>query len=390
MSRPPRRTRRAAALLLALALLITGLVAGAAQAATQTRPVKVMTRNLYLGADLTPAITAPNAIAAANANYDIFQIVGQTNFPERAKVLANEIVDQTPDLIGLQEAAMWRKGPLELPPSTNVGVPNATTVVYDYLENLRSELALRGEPYDIVVVQDEADLEGGAFQGNPFIPGSGFDPSDAFDIRLTQRDAILVRRAAVQAGDVVVGTTSHAYYGTQLTLPTAAGPKLSRRGWVSANVTVKGRAFRFVDTHLEAFHAYVRAAQAGELGQTLVPTSKVVLVGDLNSAPDDTPPTPPVAGAPALPPAFAFLTTVFGYQDTWAAINADDPGFTSGFNELVNDTDTSGIDHRIDHVLQKGSLSVLKAKVTGTDPANRTPGGLWPSDHAGVVTKLQP
>jgi hypothetical protein len=32
---------------------------------------------------------------------------------------------------------------------------------------------------------------------------------------------------------------------------------------------------------------------------------------------------------------------------------------------------------------------VVSAEVVGDDPADRTTGGLWPSDHAGVVATLR-
>ena len=89
--------------------------------------------------------------------------------------------------------------------------------------------------------------------------------------------------------------------------------------------------------------------------------------------------------------AYALLTGTFGYADTWIQANGSAPGFTSGFNELVNDANTSGLDTRIDHVLTRGAAEPSdKSLVTGTDPANRTPAGLWPSDHAGVVTRVFP
>jgi hypothetical protein len=47
------------------------------------------------------------------------------------------------------------------------------------------------------------------------------------------------------------------------------------------------------------------------------------------------------------------------------------------------------LNDRRDFVLFRGSFQVLRADLVGADPANRTTSGLWPSDHAGVLAKLE-
>jgi hypothetical protein len=44
---------------------------------------------------------------------------------------------------------------------------------------------------------------------------------------------------------------------------------------------------------------------------------------------------------------------------------------------------------RIDLVLFRGGFGTLGAQRIGNSTADLTPSGLWPSDHAGVVTRLQ-
>ena len=126
-----RRTR------LVLGVLTLSAVLGAAPAQAATPTAKVMSRNLYLGADLTPAIQATSFSQLLAADASIFTAVHATDFPSRAKVLAREIKDADPDLIGLQEAALWRQGPVGVldGPATP-----STEVVFDFLASLQSEL----------------------------------------------------------------------------------------------------------------------------------------------------------------------------------------------------------------------------------------------------------
>src|SRR5262245_14025590 len=141
------------------------------------KPVTVMSRNIYLGADINRPINAALAaqqgggtpqqvlVALANATHQTRAIVDQTNFPVRAGLLAKEVDRTEPDLIGLQEVALWRSGPLQL---DQVAVPNATNVDYDFLQLLLDALAARGEHYTAVSVGDRADVEAPSFTGSPF------------------------------------------------------------------------------------------------------------------------------------------------------------------------------------------------------------------------------
>jgi endonuclease/exonuclease/phosphatase family metal-dependent hydrolase len=363
----------------ALAVFVLVVVPQVAQAQPVDRPVKVMTRNLYLGADLTPALTATSMLELALAGTQIWNTVLATDFPERALLLAKEIADAEPALIGLQEAAIWRTGPPDGPPILG-GTP-ATTVEFDFLQILLDELDAIGTPYVVVQSQEEADIES--------ITASGFDA------RLTQRDVILANKSKVDAGELSCTNAQSAHYPSaiQLSLPLLGGVVFveSTRGWVSADCVVNRRAFRFVNTHLEAFSAGRRAEQAGflaQFGPASTTSQPVVLVGDLNSDPDDgsTSPPDPTPNNSAI----NLLIGAFGYVDTWTQATPGAPGFTSGFNEFVDDPDASGLSKRIDHVITRPQVTVRTSRVTGTDPDNRTIDGLWPSDHAGLITTLAP
>ena len=376
MGRPVRILRAVAVGLVTFAVLAVIVVGGVmatspspapwAAPSAPAAPVTVMTRNLYLGADLRPAITATTPEASQAAVASIFSVARRTDFPERAVALAREIADAGPLLVGLQEVAAWYSGPF------GDSAP-ATASEYDYLQILLRELAVAGAPYTVVRVQDEADIEGPA--GAPFHR----------DIRLVQRDAILVKGGA---GDGVrLDGARSGHFAARLVFPTATGQVVMvNRGWVSVDVTVEGRAFRFVNTHLEAFDPLIRLGQAGELVAPTGPIGSapgnVVLVGDLNSGPE----------LPVHTNRLAFQALVVaGTKDTWRALHPADPGYTAGYGELLDDAPgAAALENRVDHVMTRGSVGLVDSRRTGVDPAGRTQSGLWPSDHAGVVTTILP
>ena len=155
-----RRAHRRALLAAAVCVAAVALVPAAAQAKQDEQKVKVMSRNLYLGADLTPAIAAGSLPALAAAGTQIWNTVQATDFPARAKVLAKEIAQEDPDLIGLQEAAHWFTGPPDGIPGLFPGATPATTSAINYVPILQAELAALGVPYNVVAIQDRGEHRG--------------------------------------------------------------------------------------------------------------------------------------------------------------------------------------------------------------------------------------
>lgn len=373
-------------------IALLAALAAAAPASAARKPLEVMTRNVYLGGDIQRPIAAaagcPDQIsclvAVANANAALWTTIERTDFPARAKLLAAEIARHKPDVVGLQEVAKWRSGTLEL---TEVGVPNATLVDLDFLEVLKRELRARGAHYDVVVSRAQTDIEAPAFTGVPGTPSFG----SARDVRLTMRDVLLKRRAS----SYKVLRRGGGQFRTGLSLSAGGLPVSVVRGFGFADLRAAGgRTVRVITTHLEAFSSGIALAQAAELlaGPASRTDRPVVLLGDFNSDPLDAStkpgdPTPHWA-------AYRLVTQQGGFTDTWPALGgASGPGFTSGLGELVNDADTSSIDHRIDFVFARPAaggpaIRVDRGAITGL--AARTPRGLWASDHAGVVVRLRP
>src|SRR5215218_3337699 len=120
------------------------LAPAAAQAAAKAPTVTVMTRNLFLGADLAPAINAPTIPEAIDGAGTVWNELQATRFAERAVPLAREIKASGADLVGLQEVASWRKQePSDggaKPISPLAGATPATAVEQDFLAILQREL----------------------------------------------------------------------------------------------------------------------------------------------------------------------------------------------------------------------------------------------------------
>jgi hypothetical protein len=329
--------------------------------------VGVMTRNLYLGADLTPAIVAGTPEALFAAAGQILGEVEHNDFPTRAEGLADEILTEKPDLVGLQEVALWRTAPPN--PEVLTKGPSATTVKYDYLQELLGELNAGGTQYEVVVVQNEFDFE---------VPADT-EGSAAPDLngRLTMRDVILKRSGA----DVETWNAEGDNFDTLLPIPILGTPLPVKRGWTATNASVRGsRPFRFVNTHLEAFEPHIRASQAAELIEPPGPatgTLPVILVGDLNSD-DNT-----VTGADQW--AYNILTAA-GFVDR----STESPMSCCIDDSELGETDggeVADFDHHIDHVLTNDpdGVRLLGSAVTGRLPVN----GFWDSDHAGVFSSLE-
>jgi endonuclease/exonuclease/phosphatase family metal-dependent hydrolase len=373
--------------LLAFLPVVAGLLAAAPVAQAKPATVKVMTRNVYLGADLTPGVQATSLQALVNGAGVILNQVDQNDFRKRAKGLAAEILGQKPDLVGLQEAALWRtegcdKNPLLL---------GATTVRYDFLALLLAQLNKGKKLYSAVVTKPEFDFEVWAnTDGNESTAGPGCPLGSEINGRLTMRDVILARKGTVRTSSPKSGT-----FDTLLEVRPAGVSIDVTRGWTSVDAKVGSQKFRFVNTHLEAFdnnaanhtnkgadvgNGEVRQAQASELvkvGGPAVSSLPVILLGDLNS---DVKTEVKKGDALAYR---ALLNAKFTERATakpfGCCLNANVLK-TSGGGKVTD------FDHIVDHVMTNSKkVKLLSSTITGRKPV----GGYWDSDHAGLFSALK-
>jgi endonuclease/exonuclease/phosphatase family metal-dependent hydrolase len=326
-----------------------------------------MTRNLYLGTGLDNTVTAttPGALVAA-ATQDWLNVVAN-DFPTRTRALAEEIVQAQPDVLALQEVSLWRdQTPSDI--VTGDTTANAGHVVYDFLAILQAELAARDVPYVVESIPFNADAE-----------APRLDPSSAnglTDVRLTDRDALLVR--APLTGKFT--DPRNGRYAAQFTVPSFRGPVSFTRGWTSMDYRHDARTtVRIFETHLEVESppraAEVQIAQGGEALAIIAGSPyPVVVLGDFNSAANGS-----------TTPTYANLTAALA--DAWATARPDAPGVTCCQNELLDSVQPFAA--RIDLVLTTWRTPAAQVDRVGTTPFRLRPPPLWASDHAGVVARLE-
>ena len=341
--------------------------------------VTVMTRNLFLGADLGPALASTTPEQFFQANGAILRQVTRTNFPVRARGLADEILRAHADLVGLQEVALWRDAkPASLDPVLNG--PSATHVRYDFLALLLAQLN-RHHPglYRAVEVEPEFDFEAPADEnGVPNDGPGGLLANTEINGRLTMRDVILARKG------VTTFNPQGGHFAHLLNVTVSGIPIAVTRGWTTVDAVVgRSRPFHFVNTHLEAFdpetvHPSIRAQQAGELvapGGPARSSLPVILVGDLNS---DVATEVKPGDAQAYQ---VMLDAGFVERSTSNPLSCciESPTLQTGT--------VAEFDHQVDHVMTSSPtlVQLQKAVVTGRKMQN----GFWDSDHAGIVSRLK-
>jgi len=323
--------------------------------------ITVYTRNLYLGSEITPLAAIPSPQAIPGVAAALWANIQASDFPERAKVLADEIVALAPDLVALQEVTLYRR---QLPGDFQTGdeVPNATEVVLDFLAILMAEIDARGGGYRVVGEAVNVDAE---------VPVDGGE-AGPFDLRLTDRDVMLARDTVQTSNFIALpfATRFEFVAGNTGGIPIALTRSTSR-----VNAVLGDAHFTFGNAHLEIQSLQlVQTAQAIEMlsGISSVP-DPVLLLGDFNSEPEMN--------------SYPLLTAQF--DDAWDDAGGGAPGVTCcQAGDLMNPESTAG--DRIDLVLYRGRFRVNDMTVTGTDPATgRTPGGLWASDHFGVLAHVE-
>jgi endonuclease/exonuclease/phosphatase family metal-dependent hydrolase len=360
------KTARGAGILLAVLFFTGGNL--------RAEELSVMTRNLYLGAEIMHLASATTPEEFQAGAYTALMEVAANNFPERATALAAEIMEKKPQLIGLQEVSNFTLD------GENPGLPFT-----DYLSDLLA--ALGGKYYKAAEVEN--------FNITIPIPGIGL-------VGLADRDVILARWDVEEPQPVDLSQWCRSSEdGCNYTVSAGVenspvGPINFERGFVGVHAKIGDLPVIFINTHLEIrnpdpanpLSAFFQAAQAHELISLLnvlnaylnPERAPIILVGDFNSSPEDQ----VLYSGQIVPPYLQLMTA--GYLDAWTLRPGSPPGLTC-CQENLRDPEAA-LYERVDLILTNRKPEKVQVNVVGNDGAALTQSGLWPSDHAGVAARM--
>jgi hypothetical protein len=352
-----------------ISLLTFSLLMGVPRGAAQGLPpgggaLKVMTYNVDEGTDFIEVQNATNAFQFLVAAGQTITQVRATNPPARMQAVAKQILTAHPTLISLQEVDQWYTGPFN-PFTQTCG---QTSVEFDMLQELLDALQVQGGHYEVIVQEPEF-----AFPATPAL----ILPSAFLCVAFTDSNVILAR-TDLKGAQFSWSNPQFGQFQAAIPFATPVGTITLPRSWVSVDASFHGNAFRFIGTHLETLSGVIREAQAAELravpANTFLP---VIIAMDSNAQ-----------AFPAPQDAAYFDLIAAGYNDVWSQLFPSSPGLTCCQAQFVNNP-VSGLYQRIDLILTLGNIEPQAIALFGADPSTMTPGGLWPSDHAGVAAQLE-
>jgi len=376
--------------------------------------ITVMSRNLYLGADVGVALELiPNFPKAAQFMWDQ---VKKTDFATRAPKLARESAQDRPEIMGVQEATIWY---------CKKDLFSDKVEVFNFLDQFIAATKASGVGYSLATADGvEAFNPGYSIAAIPYVTKvrdpEVFNPifgQDTASCGFTIGDALLVRDD-VKDRIIQVGNTEYdATYSIVPTLMTIY------RGYTWADFKVQDSVVRLITTHLESIWDENKVPNSALQAQQLVADLKdakmpIVIMGDFNADYRDprpqgepNPGEQPVASETCPTPGGAkcnaYSTMIeAGFEN--ASPDAKNPRYyTWGASALLNGPDKKraldakkfgnqyGFTDRLDYIFTKNVYATVSSKIIGNVWPDGS--GVWdcgkdkcfPSDHAGVVATIE-
>jgi endonuclease/exonuclease/phosphatase family metal-dependent hydrolase len=364
--------------------------------------ITVMTRNLYLGADVGVAMDLiPNLPAAAQFMWDQ---VKATDFNKRAPKLAAEVIAARPDVIGIQEATIW---------FCKKNLWSKRTEVFNFTEQFLQATKAQGQEYVLATKNGKTALNTGYSIGAvPFITmvndPATFQPlfgQDKAACGFEIADALAIR---AELADKVLAVGNSEYEATYTIVPTIM---TVYRGYTWADIQIGNIPVRFLTTHLESLWDENKVPNSAKQAQQLIADLKdtknaIVIMGDFNSDPRDPriKDDPNAGGQPTASAACPGGTSVCnayllmleaGFNDVGP--NALDPiNNTWGMNALLTGPDPerlkysqqmgnfAGYSDRLDYIFVRNGARPIASQLIGALPPNNLN-----TDHAGVVSLIK-
>jgi endonuclease/exonuclease/phosphatase family metal-dependent hydrolase len=382
-------------------ILVALMMMPASAANAESPQVTVMTRNLYLGADVGVAMDLiPNLSAAAQFMWDQ---VKATDFNQRAPKLAAEVIAARPDVIGIQEATIW---------FCKENAWSKRTEVFNFTDQFLAATKAQGQEYVLASKGGKTALNTGySIAAVPFVTmvndPETFQPlfgQDKAACGFEIADALAIR--ADLAGKVLAVGNSE-YETTYTIVPTIM---TIYRGYSWADIQIGKTPVRFVTTHLESLWDENKIPNAAKQAEQLIADLKntkhpIVIMGDFNSDPRDPriSDDPNAGGQPTASdacPAGSSVCNAYllmreaGFKDvgpdaldpmnnTWgmnALLTGPDPDRLKYSQQLGN---YAGYSDRLDYIFVRNGALPVSSRIIGATPPNNLA-----SDHAGVVSLI--
>lgn len=359
MSRPIHYTTLI--VLIAFVLFTFPTCGSSSSSNNQITSFTVATLNMYMGFDATSllngSVDLSNSTAVATAAGSLFDDY-QNNEPDtRLSAIASAIVDQSPSIIGLQEAIVLSRG---------------DTTQNDFVTELINNITSLGGPiYQSVSLSTFSQTLPAIIDGT------------LTSLTLVDRETILYKSdiscSALDSGNIFSSSRDAVtVLGNSITLT---------RGVIGIQCTIGENSFYVFSTHLDV--SSQRSAQENQADELFdyIPdiitnvSLPVLLLGDFNAERDGSTNT------------YTIITNE-SFTDAYRQVNTDEaaaPGYTCcQENDLSNSTSQNN--SRFDYVFYKGDdLTATGADFFADSQVSRqdSSGTIWPSDHFGVFVTFE-
>lgn len=180
--------------------------------------------------------------------------------------------------------------------------------------------------------------------------------------------------------DVGVANITTGTFDVELLVP----PVPQLRGWIGADLTVRGKVWHVVTTHPDP--GWQEAGKTPHITQLVASLANeanpVIIAGDLNLE-------------PTWPEHLELLNA--GFVDLWTQRLGPPPrdnpnGFTCCELDPALRNPQPTLTKRIDYVMARPAdgygVGPVRFSIFGDDLAERTAAGMWPADHAGLLVGL--